>query len=233
MSRLTIALSVLGLGLLLLIFNHESGETLGLPNGSFASLVTLSALLVVFAAGIWRSRRGLSESARMFGLWMLIFLTVITGYLYRGELGGYWARLSGGLLPGRAAVFTDNEGYQEVVLHKVMNGHFEANVSINGGPVQMLVDTGASTVALSYEDAERLGLEPAKLAFNRRIMTANGEARGAAVTLADVSIGPIHRSDVRATIAEAGKLDQSLLGMSFLSTLDFLQMQTDELRLRD
>lgn len=233
MNRLTIALSVLGLGLALLILNHDSGQTLGLPNGSFAHLVTLSALLVLFAAGIWRSRRGLSDSLRMIAIWLVIFLAVITAYLYRGEFGDYWARLSGGLMPGRAAVFTDNEGYQEVVLHKVLNGHFEANVSINGGTVQMLVDTGASTVALSYEDAERLGLDPAKLAFNRRILTANGEARGAAVTLAEVAIGPIRRTDVRATVAEAGKLDQSLLGMSFLSTLDFLQMQTDELRLRD
>ncbi|KQS72805.1 aspartic protease [Rhizobium sp. Leaf371] len=232
MNRLTVALGILGLGLVLLLVNQESGRTLGLANDSFASLVGMTALLTVFAAGIWRSRN-LSESVRQFALWVLIFLAVVTAYLYRGELESYWARLSGGLMPGRAAVFTDNEGYQEVVLHKVMNGHFEANVAINGSSVQMLVDTGASTIALSYADAKSLGLDPANLAYTQRLMTANGEARGAPVTLAEVAIGPIVRNDVRATVAEDGKLDQSLLGMSFLSTLDMMQMKTDELRLRD
>ncbi len=232
MTRLTVALGILALGLVLLFLNHDSGRTLGLGNDSFASLVGMTALLTVFAAGIWRSR-GLSESVRQFALWVLIFLAVVTAYLYRGELESYWARLSGGLMPGRAAVFTDNEGYQEVVLHKVMNGHFEANVAVNGTSVQMLVDTGASTIALSYADAKNLGLDPASLAFTQRLMTANGEARGAPVTLSQVAIGPITRTDVRATVAEDGKLDQSLLGMSFLSTLDMMQMKTDELRLRD
>ncbi|KQR68843.1 aspartic protease [Rhizobium sp. Leaf384] len=232
MNRLTVALGILGLGLVLLLVNQGSGRTLGLDNDSFASLVGMTALLTVFAAGVWRSRN-LSESVRQFALWVLIFLAVVTAYLYRGELEAYWARLSGGLMPGRAAVFTDNEGYQEVVLHKVMNGHFEANVAINGASVQMLVDTGASTVALSYADAKSLGLDPDSLAFTQRLMTANGEARGAPVTLAEVAIGPIVRTDVRATVAEDGKLDQSLLGMSFLSTLDMMQMKTDELRLRD
>jgi len=97
----------------------------------------------------------------------------------------------------------------------------------------MLVDTGASRVALSYEDAVKLGLDPDKLAYTQSVLTANGEARAAPVTLSEVAIGPIVRKDIKAMVTEEGKLDQSLLGMSFLSTLDFLQMQTDELRLRD
>ncbi|MNL89545.1 hypothetical protein D3C87_2199310 [compost metagenome] len=64
-------------------------------------------------------------------------------------------------------------------------------------------------------------------------MTANGRARAARVTLAEVAIGPIVRHNVPASVAEDGKLDQSLLGMSFLSTLGSLQIQTDELRMRD
>lgn len=232
MNRLTVALGILGIGLVFLLYNHASGRTLGLDNDAFASLIGSTALLTVIAAGIWRGR-GLSEGMRQLGLWVLIFLAVITAYLYRGELDGYWQRLSGGLMPGRAAVFTDNEGYQEVVLHKVMNGHFEANVAVDGNSIQMLVDTGASTVALSFADARTLGLNPAALKYSQRLMTANGEARGAPVTLAEVAIGPIVRNDVRAIVAEDGKLDQSLLGMSFLSTLDMMQMKTDELRLRD
>jgi aspartyl protease family protein len=233
MNRLTVALGILALGLALLVFNHDGGRTLGVGNDDFAHLVGMTALLTVFAAGIWRSRRGLSESVRQFGLWMLIFLVVITAYLYRGDLDAYWARLSGGLIPGRAAVFTDNEGYQEVVLHKVLNGHFISDVAVNGTSVQMLVDTGASTVALSFEDASAIGLNPESLTFSQRLMTANGEARGAPVTLDEVAIGPIVRNGIRATVAEKGKLDQSLLGMSFLSSLDMMQMKTDELRLRD
>ena len=65
------------------------------------------------------------------------------------------------------------------------------------------------------------------------VMTANGRAQAAPVRLSEVSIGPIVRRDVRAMVAEEGRLDESLLGMTFLSTLSSMQMQSDELRLKD
>ncbi|MOA67884.1 hypothetical protein D3C78_1952410 [compost metagenome] len=64
-------------------------------------------------------------------------------------------------------------------------------------------------------------------------MTANGPAMAAHVRLDEIAIGPISRRNVRAMVARDGMLDESLLGMSFLSTLSSLNMQTDELRLRD
>lgn len=64
-------------------------------------------------------------------------------------------------------------------------------------------------------------------------MTANGPALAAPVTLPEIAIGPIRRTNIRGMVAAEGRLDSSLLGMSFLSTLDFLQMRSDELRLRD
>jgi aspartyl protease family protein len=233
MTRLTILLGILAVGLVFLILNHYSGRTFGIMNDDFGRLVTLGAIAALFATGIVQSRHHIGQSLRQFGIWVLIILVLVSGYLYRTDLESFGNRLVAGLIPGRAAVFTDTEGVQEVVLHKVLNGHFETPVTVNGATVQMLVDTGASRVALSYEDAETLGLNPAGLAFTQIVSTANGQARAAQVTLAEVAVGPIVRQDVRAMVTEEGKLDQSLLGMSFLSTLDFLQMQTDELRLRD
>ncbi|WP_426125601.1 TIGR02281 family clan AA aspartic protease [Pararhizobium sp. PWRC1-1] len=233
MTRLTILLGILAVGLVFLILNHDSGRTFGIMNDDFGRLVTLGAIAAMFATGIVQSRRHIGQSLRQFGIWVLIILILVSGYLYRNDLQSFGNRLVAGLIPGRAAVFTDNEGIQEVVLHKVLNGHFETPVTVNGATVQMLVDTGASRVALSFEDAELLGLNPTGLAFTQTVSTANGEARAASVTLAEVSIGPIVRQNIKAMVTEEGKLDQSLLGMSFLSTLDFLQMQTDELRLRD
>lgn len=233
MNRLTVVLLILGVGLALLIFNHDSGSTLGIDNDRFGSLVALGAIAAMFAAGILQSRRHLGESARQIAIWFLVTLVLVTGYVYRYDLEAIASRVTAGLIPGRATVFTDNEGMQEVVLHKSIGGHFGATVSVNGQSVGMLVDTGASRVVLSYEDAERLGLDPANLAFTQTVLTANGQARAAPISLEQVAVGPIVRSDVRASVAEEGRLDQSLLGMSFLSTLDFLQMRTDELRLRD
>jgi aspartyl protease family protein len=138
-----------------------------------------------------------------------------------------------GLVPGRAVVVTTSEGGSEIILHKLLNGHFEADVSVNGQTIQMLVDTGASMVALSHADAERIGIIPENLDYSMTVMTANGRTRAAPVTLDRVAIGPIVRTGVAASVAEDGKLDQSLLGMSFLETLGSMQMQTDELRLRD
>lgn len=233
MKLLYLLLGILAAGLILLILNHDGGRTLGIENNDFERLVSLSAIAVMLAAGVLHNRFSFGQTLRQIMIWLVIILALAAGYIYRNDLSTIGDRLAGGLIPGRMSVFTDSEGQQEVVLHKVLNGHFETPVTINGETVHMLVDTGASTVAISWDDAEKLGLKPETLDFTQTVMTANGNARAAPVTLSEVAIGPIVRQDIRASVAEKGKLDQSLLGMSFLSTLDFLQMQTDELRLRD
>lgn len=233
MNPLTIALAILAAGLAVLIFNHDGGRTLGLANDDFGNLIMLGAIATMIGAGVVGSRRQLGTAVRQLGLWALIALVLVALYLYRGELEGFGARMTAGLVPGRATVVTDSEGRSEVVLHKLQNGHFETDVMVNGMATSMLVDTGASSIALTWDDAERLGLDPANLDFRLPIMTANGQAMAAPVTLDTVAIGPIARNRIRATVAERGRLDQSLLGMTFLSTLGFLQMQADELRLRD
>jgi aspartyl protease family protein len=233
MNPLFLLLGILAAGLAFLILNHDAGRTFGIANDDFGQLVSLTAIAALFAAGLLHGRRRWSESLRQIGIWVLIGLALVAAYLYRGDLQSFGTRLAGGLVPGRAAVFTDSEGHQEVVIQKVLNGHFETRVAVNGQTVPMLIDTGASTVALSFEDAAAIGLDPAGLTYTQTVYTANGRARAAPVTLAEIAIGPIVRHNIRASVAEKGKLDQSLLGMTFLSTLSSLQMQTDELRLRD
>jgi aspartyl protease family protein len=86
---------------------------------------------------------------------------------------------------------------------------------------------------LSSEDASMIGLNPENLAYTVSVMTANGRTTAAPVTLSEVAIGPIVRRNIQALVTSEGQLDQSLLGMSFLSTLGSMQMRTDELRLHD
>ena len=71
------------------------------------------------------------------------------------------------------------------------------------------------------------------LSFTRTVLTANGRASAAPLRIPEIRLGSIVRTNVEAVVLEEGLLDQSLLGMSFLSTLSSMQMQTDELRLRD
>lgn len=233
MSRLTIFLLILGIGLAILVFNSGNDRIMGMETDDFGRMVYLLPIALMLSAGIWASRRNIGETMRNLMIWLVIILALATVYLYRQDLLGVGNRLLAGLVPGRAVVVTTSEGGSEIILHKLLNGHFEADVSVNGQTIQMLVDTGASMVALSHADAERIGIIPENLDYSMTVMTANGRTRAAPVTLDRVAIGPIVRTGVAASVAEDGKLDQSLLGMSFLETLGSMQMQTDELRLRD
>lgn len=231
--RLILALAILAFGLVVLVVNHDSGQSFGMANEDFGDAIRLLPFAALLSVGLVASRRSLGQSARQFAIWLLIGLTLVTGYLYRFELQAVGDRLLAGLVPGRAVVVATSEGTAEVVLHKSLGGHFETSVAINGVPVSVLIDTGASSVALSYRDAIRIGIDPADLSFTRTIMTANGRAMAAPARLRQVSLGPILREDIQGVVIEEGQLDRSLLGMSFLSTLGSLQMQSDELRLRD
>jgi aspartyl protease family protein len=113
------------------------------------------------------------------------------------------------------------------------NGHFNAEADLNGRPIDVMIDTGATMVALSYEDAERAGILLNDTDFTRAVSTANGVARVAPVTLDRVSIGNITVRDVPAAVAERGRLKTSLLGMSFLSRLSRFDMRSGRLMMQE
>jgi aspartyl protease family protein len=233
MNGLTFVLLVLGAGLALLIFNHDSGRTFGIDNSDFGQLIYLIPIAGLLGAGILSGRRGnMGEALRNLAIWLVIILGFVAGYLYRYDAQQFAGRMVAGLVPGRAVVVTSRDG-DEVIIQKALGGHFQANVTVDGKTIPMLVDTGASSVVLSYDDAATLGIDTGALAYTIPVMTANGRAMAAPVRLNEIAIGPISRRNVRAMVSEEGRLDESLLGMSFLSTLSSLQMQTDELRLRD
>jgi aspartyl protease family protein len=118
--------------------------------------------------------------------------------------------------PSNTMVYTANE-----------RGHVVLEAAVNGAPVRMLVDTGASLVTLTPVDARAAGFNPASLAFSGRVNTANGTARMAPVTLREIRIGQLSVYDVPASVLE--HLDVSLLGMSLLRRLQGYEMRDDKL----
>jgi clan AA aspartic protease (TIGR02281 family) len=116
----------------------------------------------------------------------------------------------------------------EILIRTAQNGHFMVNAEIDGVDIPFLVDTGASQVILTAEDAERLGFRPDSLAYNARFQTANGEILGAPVVLRDLRIGDLEVEDVRASVIRA-PMSTSLLGMSFLNRLESYEVRDEGL----
>ena len=102
-------------------------------------------------------------------------------------------------------------------------GHFSLMGTVNGAPIRLVVDTGASLVALTLDDARAAGIGPSELVFNQVTQTANGRVRFAPVMLREVRIGQLLIENVPAAVIE--NLDQSLLGMSFLKRLKRFEMR--------
>ena len=112
-------------------------------------------------------------------------------------------------------------------------GHYRTEAEINGRPISVLVDTGASHVALTFEDASRAGVFVRDSDFTQRVQTANGVARVAPVILDRVGIGDITVRDVPATVSQRGMLSTTLLGMSFLNRLERVDMRGGKLLLQE
>ncbi len=105
---------------------------------------------------------------------------------------------------------------------KSSDGHYWANGRANGASVRFLVDTGASAVSLTPDDARRLGFDTAALSYSNRVTTAAGQARAASVRLASLTVSGARLENVDALVIEKG-LDTSLLGMTYLGRLASFQ----------
>src|SRR5580692_10505962 len=114
---------------------------------------------------------------------------------------------------------------------KSEDGHYWAEASVNGEEVRFLVDTGASAVALTPEDALRLGFDPKTLNYSYTVNTANGQTRAAEIKLARVAVAGAEVDDVDAFVIQSG-LKQSLLGMTYLGRLSQFEATQSALILR-
>ena len=159
-----------------------------------------------------------------------------------GQVGGTFSNESRGLearnpasrrlSPYSASVATSPVvvSGQGITLERAADGHFYADAQVNGISVHFMVDTGATGVALSADDARRVGLPFFSSEFTAVGRGASGEVRGKIVTLDRVTLGGKSVEQVGGAILEGSEM--SLLGQSFLSQMGTIEISQDRMVIR-
>ncbi|MEZ5923470.1 MAG: TIGR02281 family clan AA aspartic protease [Hyphomicrobiaceae bacterium] len=230
-----LALGLLIVAGLVLIFWHDQGPVAGLDPTDLAIVVSGLAMALFIGLPLFGKYRGrLTSAARDLAVWIALGLALIAGYSFKDELKMVYARVAGELTPAGTDLGGEPqaEGQQAVRLRKRTDGHFVARTVVDGTQITMLVDTGASSVVLKSTDAQRIGIDTAGLDYVIPVQTANGTAFAARVRLKTVAVGTIAFTDLEGLVAQSGVLEESLLGMSFLSRLGSYEFSGDYLTLR-
>lgn len=187
------------------------------------------------------ARHALAEAS----VWVVSALAMVGGIVYFDDLRGLLGLEAPAMQAVSAPLRTPRRSHASVrspsmrstpgsvELSAGPNGHFFADAEINGSRIPVMVDTGASLVALSHEAARRAGVFVQDSDYKYKVSTANGPARIAVVQLDRVSIGDITVYDVRAAVSERGALGTTLLGMSFLGKLKRAEMRNGRLILEN
>lgn len=183
--------------------------------GQLAYLVLLLIALGGYFAVAGRHQIG--QMLRHALLWVLIIVGIVAA-------SGLWTTFRDEVMP-RQAVIAD-QGIVE--LPRAPDGHFYLTADVNGVPLRFVVDTGATSVVLSQQDAERVGLAPDTLNYSGQASTANGIVRTASVRLERFDIDGIQDRNVRAWVNE-GALEGSLLGMTYLERFDRVEITRDRM----
>lgn len=216
------------IAMLVLIAQHGAGTVGPLTTGDYGSLAYKLAILVFLAAAVstmFRERFVQAVFAAL--LWVVVGLLLVIGYTYRFELNNVADRVLAELMPGHVI----SHG-RTVEVTRTSDGDFAIAAHINGSRVPMVLDTGASSVVLTRDDAQAAGLPLDLLNYTVNIDTANGRTRAAPVTLDRVTIGGLEERSVEALVVQPGQLRTSLLGMSFLNRLQSWQVSGDRLILK-
>ena len=190
-------------------------------------LIRTVCLLVLVIAGLSAMRLKLSRGLAYGAIWFGIVGLLVLGAAYWPELGAVGQRLRSALVPGYAVQTRPHE----MMLTKGADGGFSVVGQVNGKPVLFLIDTGASDIVLSPDDARRVGIDPSSLHFDRQTETANGTGLGAPARLDTLTVGQLRLTGVPVSVNKA-PMHGSLLGMTFFKRLDSFQMTNDQLVLR-
>jgi aspartyl protease family protein len=170
-----------------------------------------SYLLVEFRGRMGQMMRGLMS-------WGLIIVGLMAGY-------GLWQDMGGSFTPRQTIA-----AQGEITLPRARDGHYYLTLEIAGQSVEFMVDTGASSVVLTREDAQKLGIDPDTLVYLGTAQTANGIVRTARVTLDDVRLGDFTDPTLTAYVND-GDMGGSLLGMDYLGQFH-IEIAADRMVLR-
>ena len=188
-----------------------------------AQMLYLGILATVLASYLLVSMRGrLNQVLRYSILWALLITGVAAAY-------GLWDNARYSMATVQTA---DGEG---IVLRRNVDGQFYLTLELIGpngrpSPVRFIVDTGATDMVLTLNDATKLGFGPAQLRFTGTARTANGVTRTAQVWLEAAALGDHRAQNVRALVNQ-GELHASLLGMRYLERFSRIEIMQDRLRI--
>ncbi|NOX74376.1 MAG: TIGR02281 family clan AA aspartic protease [Alphaproteobacteria bacterium] len=185
---------------------------------SIGRLIYVVLLLVIVGGWFFaQNRQKLNKNLQQAILWGFLFAGAVLLYGVKDDLRQQ--------ISPRAAVQTENG---QIILRRASDLHFYASLKINGQDIEFIVDTGASDMVLSRQDAIKVGLDPAKLVYFGSAQTANGAVKTARVKLDSVTFGGVTDTSVTAFVND-GEMFGSLLGMSYLSRFSRLEIAGDRL----
>ncbi len=179
--------------------------------GRLSYLVLLGAVIVFWF--FVQNRQSLGKTLQQAVIWGLLFLGVIAGV-------GLWDDIRQTVRPTQSVM---NAGGQ-ISLPRAPDGHYYLTAEVNGADIRFLVDTGATDIFLSRDDAVAAGLDPASLPFIGSAMTANGPVRTAPVRIDSIRLGGIEDRGIRAFVNE-GEMRESLLGMGYLQRFSSVEIR--------
>lgn len=183
----------------------------------------LSKYMLILAVVALSARQlPLNQTIKYSLVWLTVILGLIFAYSFKDEF--LKSRIVAELLPNRAIVMQNGS----MSLRASNDGHFYVEAKVNGVPVNFMIDTGASDVVLSRQDAQRIGINIKNLSYTRAYQTANGITGGAPVKLNRLQIADFTLDDFPASVNQ-GNINGSVLGMTALRSLGGFSIDGDKM----
>ena len=189
-----------------------------MEKAEIASLIYLGLLGIALAGSMLSAnRQKIGKMAQYALVWGFIFIGAVAAI-------GLWPQVRNSVLPQQSVV----TGTGEIVVPRNYDGHYYLTLDLNGVPTRFVIDTGATDIVLTPQDAARVGINVAGLNYNNRAMTANGLVQTATVRLDRVTLGDITDRAVPAVV-NGSPMQESLLGMTYLNRFERIEIEDGQM----
>ncbi len=187
-------------------------------SNDFGNIVYLLMLLVL-VGGVLFTRGHSARNTRYLLIWAGVILGLVLAYRFYERI-----------------IFTPSvDEYGEYSLripYDREHGGYRINLEVNGAQISAVIDTGATSVVLTNEDAKKAGLDVDNLAYNREVSTANGITHTANSSIDQINLGEVYFENTPVMVAQPGDLEMTLIGMSLLRKFENITVQDDRMFIR-